>query len=305
MKLVLGILSCFVLISCQEIDNKRVKENSNNEVREEKTVKVLTFEQDVSPLLKKSCLPCHNNKNLKDWTDYDLVVEYSDAILRSLNHEAHYNPMPMGKPKLADSEIELIKEWVESGMARGEVKLVNLPKNESGNFAKDFYENKCSSCHDDNQNYPGLKGQPKEYIVTQLEDFKTGHRTNPTMNYFANDIIKDQETVEALAQYLSELKPCYEKTKRVAIKKLSGDKEFSYENGKKFYEKKCLTCHTDNLMNTPNVFGLNGNYLVKVLINMKTNYRPSTAMGRVLLDTSRQEILDVSYYLSKQSNCEE
>lgn len=305
MKELILLLFCLVVISCQDTNQESSsKELPPSEDKLTSTSEHITYAKDILPILSRSCLPCHNSDSLKDWTDYETVVDNSDAIVRSLNHDAHYKPMPMGRAKLQESDIQMIKDWIESGMEKGNLAVSNKAPQDDFSYARRFYESKCSKCHEDNQNFPGLKGQPRNYIITQLEDFKTGHRSDPTMSYFANDIIKDQEMIELLANYLSELRPCYDqKTSPVETLKFVRDKAASYNNGQQIYLNKCKTCHEENIVSTPSILGLNEKYLVKVLVEMKTNYRSTTAMGRVLLSTTKQEINDLSYYLSKQSDC--
>lgn len=69
----------------------------------------------------------------------------------------------------------------------------------------------CASCHGEkgisnNELYPNLAGQKKNYLVDELKYFRNGKRTDPTMSPIAKPLT--DEEIENLAAYYSSLTPC-------------------------------------------------------------------------------------------------
>lgn len=81
---------------------------------------------------------------------------------------------------------------------------------ELGNAGKSLYiSSGCIGCHGaggQSRNpgkFPVLAGQPAEYLVQQLQDFKSYKRRNPMMSSVAVNL-KDEDMLK-IAAYLSEL----------------------------------------------------------------------------------------------------
>lgn len=344
MKIINVVLLLTLLVSCKYTSNP-IENNSNLAQDSERSPSGPTsgqssesseadtnvyYETDVKPLFEKSCLPCHGAGNPKNWMDYETVKKYTKEILGSIKHSGNYMDMPMGRAKLSDADIELVEEWIRLGMLKESSTIIPSPQkpvdpspapNPEGDdeegplptpeespikIGEGLFKSNCINCHGDAQKYPGLKGQNKEYIKKQINDFKSGKRSNPNMSFYANDIINDQKNIDFVAEYLSELKPCYGEAQKVEIVLDPTDVSPNAAKGKDIFETQCVFCHTrGNTMNNPNIIGLNGNYVVKTLWDLKTNFRPSTAMGAVLMSFSRQDVLDVAAYISGESECKE
>ena len=324
MKVYTIFLLLLILISCED---PLTHNSNNNESKDSKPTNKTnqTASQDsavyyidhIQPLFKKSCLPCHGEGNKRNWMDYQTTMDHAQDILGSVNHESNYRHMPIGRVKLDASKILLIEKWVEQGMLEkskyihvpdtkiDESTIESDPLDDPKKIGEGLYKSNCAACHDMNQIYPGLKGQNKEYIKLQLEDFKTGYRANSVMSFYANEVINDTKSIEFIADYLSELKPCYAKTKKTEIRLLAEDKAPDLAKGKVLYEARCKVCHTrGNSLDNPNIEGLNAKYLVKVLSEFKGSFRPSTSMVQLMQNYSRQDILDISGYVSQQNECE-
>jgi len=68
----------------------------------------------------------------------------------------------------------------------------------------------CAGCHGQNgvglaSAYPNLAGQKKEYLIKQLNAFKSGARKDPTMNGMARAL--SSEAIKTIATYYSSLTP--------------------------------------------------------------------------------------------------
>jgi cytochrome c553 len=67
----------------------------------------------------------------------------------------------------------------------------------------------CAGCHGDNglsvnPEWPNLAGQKKEYLIKQIQDFKSGARKNALMEPMAQTL--SEEDVTAVSAYISQLK---------------------------------------------------------------------------------------------------
>ncbi len=79
-----------------------------------------TYLNDVEPIIKANCSfsGCHGNGsqsggvNLKNYAS--VVEETQEAqFLGSIKHESGFSPMPQGRTKLTDSQIETIECWIK------------------------------------------------------------------------------------------------------------------------------------------------------------------------------------------------
>ena len=69
----------------------------------------------------------------------------------------------------------------------------------------------CVTCHDmqgqgTSVMFPNLAGQREEYLVQQLEAFRSGERESPQMSLMAQNL--SDEDIDDLAAYYSGLDPC-------------------------------------------------------------------------------------------------
>jgi len=67
----------------------------------------------------------------------------------------------------------------------------------------------CAGCHgqngiSNNNLWPNLAGQKKDYMVKQLKDFKSGVRKDAQMSYWAKSL--SESDMENIAEYFSKLK---------------------------------------------------------------------------------------------------
>jgi phosphoglycerol transferase MdoB-like AlkP superfamily enzyme len=100
---------CIYSVSCKE---------------KEEAIPKLTFEKDVAPITKLNCVPCHlansgaNFEARKKHVDsYAITKEFASTILDRIQRDPTAQGfMPRGKPKLSDTDIATIKQWVADGM---------------------------------------------------------------------------------------------------------------------------------------------------------------------------------------------
>ncbi len=111
---------------------------------------------------------------------------------------------------------------------------------------KHIIEDKCQHCHGprgeaSNVMYPRLAAQHKEYLVKQLQNFKSGTRTG-TMNEMAADLT--EENIVTLAEYFSN-QPA--KSHRVRDSELNAVGRYIFHKGNKYSGvSACASCHGED-----------------------------------------------------------
>jgi len=357
------LMGSLFLISCDytsnPIPNNSEPSSASSSKRagsSETATKVVNYEDDIKPLLKSSCMPCHGPSNPKNWLSFKATQEYAVDILGSIKHEPGYMPMPMGpKGKLTKEQVQLVQEWIGSGMEEksapvvtqkddvkeeveieefdakeesiAEESIVERPAEKveqivSGPAVVDeavesfettvkvgvsngesFYKTNCASCHENTEFFPKLSGQNKQYLIDQINEFKNGQRVDPSMTYYAENILSNEQDIEDVAEYLSSINPCDTPTKKVEITLNEGEASPDITAGK-LAASTCLACHTnDNSMN-PVLFGQNANYLVKTLTELKSVKRPSNTMQYMLGTVDRKQMIDIAAFLNEKNECE-
>mgnify|MGYP007022261838 CR=1 FL=1 len=85
------------------------------------TVATTSYSSHVQSIVINNCSPCHVGANAKQTSlsSYDAVKNNIDNILARI----HKNPgekgfMPLKKPKLSDSTIQVFEKWKAEGFAQ-------------------------------------------------------------------------------------------------------------------------------------------------------------------------------------------
>jgi cytochrome c553 len=85
-----------------------------------KTAKVVptTFTADILPLTMAKCTPCHGKgSNKGDFLTYESAKKFAPEMLdRVMIAPGGRGFMPKNHDKLADTEIALIKKWIDGGL---------------------------------------------------------------------------------------------------------------------------------------------------------------------------------------------
>lgn len=111
---------------------------------------------------------------------------------------------------------------------------------------KEIISDKCQHCHGidgeaSNLLYPRIAGQHKEYMIKQLENFRSGRREG-VMNEMAADLTDDE--IVALAEYFSQKPPARH---RVRDKAFSAVGQYIFHKGNKYSGvAACASCHGKN-----------------------------------------------------------
>jgi hypothetical protein len=74
-----------------------------------------SWQNDILPIMKASCANagCHDGISRRDWTDYDEVKDYAEAIKQKTKDRS----MPIDGPQLPREQINIIECWVDAGAA--------------------------------------------------------------------------------------------------------------------------------------------------------------------------------------------
>lgn len=80
----------------------------------------MSLVNDIIPILEKDCYQCHSEAaNFGNVTleNYDNLSKYVNdgSLLGAIKHDGGYSPMPKGRTKLLDCEIDKIEAWIISG----------------------------------------------------------------------------------------------------------------------------------------------------------------------------------------------
>ncbi|MDG2369911.1 MAG: hypothetical protein P8M12_04665 [Flavobacteriales bacterium] len=78
------------------------------------SINPVSFMNDVEPILLASCYGCHS-ATVPVFSDYSSVFAVKDDILKAIQHDPSFSAMPQNGSKLADSLINEVQCWIESG----------------------------------------------------------------------------------------------------------------------------------------------------------------------------------------------
>lgn len=164
----------------------------------------------------------------------------------------------------------------------------------------------CVACHGADGNggadptWPKLAGQAPEYLVKQLQDFKTGARKNPIMNGMAAGLSpKDMQNVAAFYA-AQKIKPG-----AAGSKELAQQGERIYRGGNaKMGVSACMSCHGPSGHGIPprypRVSAQTAAYTERQLLDFKSSRRANDdgIMTRIAFRMSEAEIKAVSEYMA-------
>jgi cytochrome c553 len=129
----------------------------------------------------------------------------------------------------------------------------------------------CVACHGENGNsanpaFPSLSGQPKQFIVSALFQFREGKRENEIMTPMASKL--SNADMNDLAAYFS-AQPALAPQHQTAPANVEKGRQLSVQNN-------CVACHAANLMgqqHIPRLAGQQKEYLRTQLASFKASKR--------------------------------
>lgn len=149
----------------------------------------------------------------------------------------------------------------------------------------------CMGCHgsegiSSSAMWPNLAGQSVAYLQTQLKNFKSGQRDNPTMKGIVAGLSDDD--IQNLAAYFAGL----------PAKSAGGDAASSQTGKDK--AAMCMGCHGSNLQGKgqfPRLAGQHPNYLSKQLHDFKDGARKAGPMNAIAKSLADDDIKVLAEYL--------
>lgn len=161
----------------------------------------------------------------------------------------------------------------------------------------------CAGCHSIDGNalspdIPSLAGQPAEYMVKVMHDYREGRRNNPLMSE-ALRTIKDQTIIDVAAYYASQkLESPLSKASQ------SANKFDPVADGHKIAGS-CDGCHGKNgnseKTGIPSLTGLNEKYLFSAIQSYRDGVRKNDIMKKMVAHLSDTDIEKVSFYYATQT----
>lgn len=151
----------------------------------------------------------------------------------------------------------------------------------------------CAACHGDdgvstNPDWPNLAGQQRGYLVSALQGYKAGTRSDPTMTDLAKDL--SETDMNALAAYYASLS-CKSSGTNAAAPAVSAGNEMAAA---------CAACHGAEGVSAnpawPSLAGLSKAYLVNALKAYQTGARKNPMMARPVKDLNDSDIGRLATY---------
>lgn len=158
----------------------------------------------IKPVFQQFCVDCHVSGGQPDFSDY-AKAKFSAAKIKSFVSSGYMPQKPSPEADAITEEARnAIVSWVNAGAPLEAIKAPSsgdTPDMPAGPELPPILEltNQCMSCHggsgiSSSEAYPNLAGQDKNYLISQLKQFRDGTRQNPTMSAFAKDL-SDNEII--------------------------------------------------------------------------------------------------------------
>lgn len=164
----------------------------------------------------------------------------------------------------------------------------------------------CSNCHgiDGNSvspNFPRLAGQQADYIVAQLENFRSHHRSDPAGYEYMWGITRSltDDQIKGLAHYFAKQTPA--PNAPVDAKTMAAGKKIFEQGVPERETPPCMACHgpqAQGVATFPRLANQHRDYLEKQLhVFQETEGRPGTPMKQVSHAMTNEEIKNVAGFL--------
>jgi hypothetical protein len=79
----------------------------------------ISFSATIEPLINQSCATsgCHNSTGSGgyNFSGYTSIFNNREIILKTIRHEDGVTAMPIGAPKLSDTQINAVACWIQQG----------------------------------------------------------------------------------------------------------------------------------------------------------------------------------------------
>ncbi len=109
--LLVSISSLFVMQNC----------SSSKKATTKTPEPIVSFEKDITPMLKASCTPCHfpPDGRKEPLNTYEAVKKNIADMITRVKHpkdDARFMPFKNKRPALSDSSIKVLEQWQKQNM---------------------------------------------------------------------------------------------------------------------------------------------------------------------------------------------
>lgn len=164
------------------------------------------------------------------------------------------------------------------------------------------FANDCVGCHGPdgnslNSSLPNLTGQPVEYLILSMRDYRDGKRKDPAMRYALKGM--SDANIADIAAYFATLEP-------VSLHhwKAQSSKAFKPEEEGKRIARMCDSCHgkdgNSTKPNVPNLTGLTPRYLTEATIAYRDGLWKHDVMREMVSFLQDDDIEKVALYYALQ-----
>lgn len=157
----------------------------------------------------------------------------------------------------------------------------------------------CATCHGQrgnslNSEYPGLAGQPHDYVAAQLHAFAKGERINPNMGPLAQTMSETE--IDRIAKYFAQQTPTPNPYVKPDPRLTARGRQVAEQGG-------CVTCHGKDLMGHdqfPRLAGQGSNYIARQLDSFASGARtePTGSMKAMASAIAPDDRRAVAAYLA-------
>lgn len=173
----------------------------------------------------------------------------------------------------------------------------------------------CVACHQadgggrdmpEGESWPRLAGLDAEYLLKQMRDFKSGARSNATMQVFAQ-MLSDEQMVHVTAYYASLPVPATEPATAHDPDLLEAGRKLATQGDWERYIVPCQSCHGPDNQGAgpafPGIAGQHAHYISAQLVAWQKGTRandPLDLMGTIAKRMTADDIRAVAAWLSTQ-----
>jgi cytochrome c553 len=258
---------------------------------------IVSFDKkDISAgaALASGCLPCHGGKSQSMPALAAMTPEYFIPSLQSyFNGKRDNGPMKIFSASISQKDAEQLAAYFATQ------KPVKVPLAGGGDVRMgERQAGICAGCHSIdgnslNPNIPGLAGQPAEYLVKAMKDYRDGNRHDPMMVSILAGYKDD--TIANLGAYYASQVP---ESPHARAANEGGKFEPLVEGAK--IAGSCDGCHGKNGNSTkpgfPSLTGQNVKYLFAATRDYRDGIRKNALMYKMVNTLSDTDIEKVAYH---------
>ena len=258
---------------------------------------------DAGAIIASGCNNCHGENRRTTENELTPVLaamtpEYFIPALKSyFSGKRNHRAMKIFRTSISEKEIKQLAAYYA---VQKPLKLSFPGKGNAKAGEQDA--GMCAGCHSIdgnamNPNNPSLAGQPAEYLVKAMKDYRDGRRNDPMMTSALNNI--QDETIANLAAYYASQYP----ESPLQRARMDYSKFDPVAEGGKIAGS-CGGCHgkngNSNKAGIPSLTGLNVKYLVTATRDYRDGLRKNKVMKTMVGTLSDTDIEKVAFYFATQ-----